>query len=431
MELLSKIEGQNNRTNHVLFVTSQLRQREIKMAYALRCLGWCVSLIYQDTTPFKPMGHFDYYYTVKNAKEAHLLAKQLSAKVIHVFSGAIDEYISLFCQYKIAPTVIDLNDVFTPCLMDYCPERYLPTREALALADGVCARDLQAKRAQQLDGCLLPKHTILFPEYCWGTSRLPSKSTDGDDIHIVSVGTISLETYGMYDCCYLELVKKIIAHQVHFHIYPPWSYRKGYTAGANVNFERDFADYLALQAQSPYLHVHDSLPIDALAKELPQYDFGIISGGCTAFGQTYTHFKPAYVAACYSGRISDYLDAGLPILINEEVCFDYRLLMRYGVGVDLKCVLTSTFKSDLQKMKTDHQLMNNVQHMRLHYTVDKNAQRLAHFYNTIIDNTTICEAKDQPAYSLRDKMRDLWVRRFPVSLKKFINNENLFKIKDR
>ncbi len=429
MEFINSVEHPVGSRCDVLFVTSQLRQREIKMAYALRSLGWRVGLLYQDTTPFKPNGHFDYFCAVSHAKEAHMIASQLSPRVIHVFSGAIDDYISTFCKNKIAPVVIDLNDVFTPCLMDYCPERYVPTKEALALADGVCARDLQVKRAQQLDGCQLPAHAILFPEYCWGEQQLPSKDDKVDEIHIVSVGTISLETYGMYDCCYLELVKKIIAHKVHFHIYPPWSYRKGYTVGANVNFERDFADYLALQDESPYLHIHNSLPIDELARVLPQYDFGIISGGCTAFGQTYTHFKPAYVAACYSGRISDYLDAGLPILINEEVTFDYRLLKRYGVGVDLKCVLTPHFKTHLQAVKQDTQLKNNLQRMRTVYTVKKNAQRLATFYSDLIETTLGTHYKNQHAHTLMQKMHQVWLRRFGVPFKFLLKGKDMPKIK--
>ena len=55
----------------ILFVTSQLRQREIKIAHALKSLGWTVGLIYSDVTPFKPTLAFDFAYKIDSAKEAY------------------------------------------------------------------------------------------------------------------------------------------------------------------------------------------------------------------------------------------------------------------------------------------------------------------------------------------------------------------------
>lgn len=372
----------------VLFVTSQLRQREIKMAYALKSLGWKVDLIYYNSTPFKPEGIFDHIQEVKSAKEAYQYAKHLAPRLIHVFSGAIDDYVLLFCKNKIAPVVIDLNDVFTPSLMDYCPERYKPTKKAISLADGICARDLQIKCSQRFDGCHLPQ-VLFYPEYCWDTSDFIHEKSS-NEIHIVSVGTISLETYGMYDCCYLELVQHIMNHGIHFHIYPPWCYRKDFSKKATANFEKDYAQFLELARKNPnLLHIHESLPVEQLAKELHQFDFGIISGGCEEFGQRYTHFKPLYVESCYSGRISDYLDAKLPILINKEVAFNFRFLKRYGVGIDLKEVLLPGFKAKLQAIKQHTDIQKNIIKARKTLSIIKNAPRLAKFYLDIMHSAKL------------------------------------------
>lgn len=372
----------------VLFVTSQLRQREIKMAHALKSQGWLVGLVYYDSTPFCPDDLFDFAWEVRTSKEAHVYAMRLRPQIIHVFSGAIDEYTTLFCHDKVAPVVVDLNDIFTPSLMDYCPERYQPTKEVLALADGLCSRDLQAKYAEKIDHCQLPANILLYPEYCWNyNSNLKQDTLNNDDVHIVSVGTISLETYGMYDCCYLELVKMIIAQGIHFHIYPPWCYRKDNVQKSTAIFEVDYAQFLELEKKNPCLHIHDSLPVEQLLEELKQYDFGFISGGCEAFGQRYTHFKRAYVEACYSGRITDYLDAGLPILINEEVVFDYWLLKRYGVAVDLKSVLEPGFKNKLLELKRNEVLKKRVDVAREKFSIAGNAKRLVQFYLGIVQST--------------------------------------------
>lgn len=374
----------------VLFISSQLRQREIKMAYALKKHGWCVGLIYQKVTPFEPGCYFDFAYEVSSAKMAYQYARQLCPRLVHVFSGAIDDYIGVFCKNKLAPVVIDLNDVFTPSLMSYCPERYAPTKEVLSLADGFCARDLQVKCAERYDSCKIPEQIIFYPEYCWGSGgESESQNKQEGEVHIVSVGTISLETYGMYDCCYLELTKRFLDQKIHFHIYPPWHYRKDYRHNSAANFNRDYAQFLELEQESPYLHIHKSLPAEKLVVELRQYDFGVISGGFEGFSQRYTHFKPAYVQSCYSGRITDYLDAGLPILINEEVVFDYWLLKRYGVCIDLKEVLKPGFKTKLQALKQKPELKVQVEAAAQKLSIKNNAERLSEFYLRVMRNNPL------------------------------------------
>ncbi len=370
----------------VLFVTSQLRPRELKMAHGLRRLGWRVGLIYYEWTPFDPQAYFDFCVTAGSADEAHQLAKQLSPRICHVFSGAIDDLVLEFCRRKPAPVVIDLNDVFAPSLFDYCHERFEPTREALLLADGFCARDLQVKSAEHADGFRVPPHMIFFPEYCWNTAPRagsPEPQARSDEVHVVSVGTFSLETQGMYDSCYLRLAKTLIGQGIHFHIYPHWAYRRDHAGSPHANFEKDFADFLALQRVSPYLHLHDSLPIDELGKVLPRYDFGLVSGGAAEFGQKLGFYYPAYLETCYSGRIADYLDARLPILINQEVKFDYWLLHRYGLCIDLKGALKPGFRDRLLEIKRSPQQRARMEHAAKKLSVDANAARLAVFYEQV------------------------------------------------
>jgi len=371
----------------VLFVTSQLRPRELKMADGLRRLGWKVGVIYYKWTPFDPRGHFDFSVEVSSAKEAHDCSLLLAPRVCHVFSGAIDDLVLTFCRDKPSPVVIDLNDIFAPSLFNYCQERFEPTREALALAEGFCARDLQLKSAERIDHFQLPPKLLFFPEYCWNkTNGVPTSSGRGhpDEVHVVSVGTFSLETQGMYDSCYLRLSQLLIAQGIHLHIYPHWAYRRDHFGSPHVNFERDFAEFLALEKSSPYLHVHESLSIDELAEVLPQYDFGIVSGGCVQFGQTLKFYHPAYIESCYSGRISDYLDARLPILINDEVSFDHRLLKHYGVCVDLKGVLRPGFRQALLEVKRDARSRQLMEHAAKQFSVDSNSPRLGSFYREII-----------------------------------------------
>ena len=376
----------------VLFITSLLRAREINLAANLRRIGWKVVLVYIETTPFKPEDHFDEVILAKTESEAHMYAKLLSPRICHVFSGAVDGLLYRLCADKPGPVVVDMNDIFCAALFDYCHERFEPTRDCLERADGFCARDLQAKSAERLNGYRLPRHTLFFPEYSSrGSARLSvnAPKRDPDDVKVVSVGTFCLESKGMYDSAYLRLAKMLTEQRIHFHIYPHWFYRKSRGSVFNFNLRKEFVDFFRLQNKTPYLHIHKCLTLKELAQELPQYDFGIISGGSTALGQRLKLLKPEYMRTCYSGRIADYLDARLPILVNPEVAFDFWLLKRYGVVVDLDRLLKPGFREHLLAIKRDRERAAIVEHAANKLSIENNIRRLADFYTNIMDDTQV------------------------------------------
>lgn len=369
-----------------MFVTSLLRAREIKMATALRNAGWTVILLYKRTTPFTPDDYFDVAIQASTDSELHRTAKALQPRVCHVFSGAVDDLLLRFCRDKPGAVVVDVNDVFCPSMFNYLQERFAPTRECLEKADAICARDLQPKFAERYDGFRLPRDVLLFSEYTWG-NELADPGTanrrDPDEVRVVSVGTISLESQGWYDSGLLQLARMLAEQRIHLHIYPHWFYRDAPGTSFNFNLKADFVDFLRLQEETPYLHVHESLPLDDLARELPQYDFGIISGGCREFGQKLKFLTDKYMNACYSGRISDYLDAGLPILINREVAFNYRFLQRYGVAVDLAGILKPGFRDRLLAIKQDRAWTERVEAAARRLSLSEQSRRLTRFYERI------------------------------------------------
>jgi putative sugar O-methyltransferase len=371
----------------VLFVSPLLRAREVKMASALRQMGWKVVLVHLQSTPFTPEAYFDIAIQARTEREAHSFAKTLRPRICHAFSGAVDGLLLRLCRDKPGPLVIDLNDVFCPSLFNYCTERFEPTRECLAKADALCARDIQARAAHHLDGFPLPKHTLLFPEYTWADPppvAAVQARFDSDEVRVVSVGTFCLESRGEYDSCYLKLAELLAAQKIHLHIYPHWFYKESPLSVFNWDLEKDFTDFFALQRRTDYLHIHDSIGFEALATELLAYDFGIVSGGCAELGQRLGLLKSAYMMACYSGRISDYLDARLPILINKEVGFNFQLLRHYRVEIDLGGVLQPGFRDLLLAVKRDPDQHRDVEEAAKLLSVGRHASRLAALYERVI-----------------------------------------------
>jgi putative sugar O-methyltransferase len=371
----------------VLFVSPLLRAREVKMASALRQIGWKVVLIHLQNTPFAPEDYFDIAIQARTEREAHSFAKTLRPRICHAFSGAVDGLLLRLCRDKPGPLVIDLNDVFCPSLFNYCTERFEPTRECLAKADALCARDIQARAAHHLDGFPLPKHTLLFPEYTWADPppvAAVQARFDSDEVRVVSVGTFCLESRGEYDSCYLKLAELLAAQKIHLHIYPHWFYKESPLSAFNWDLAKDFTDFFALQRRTDYIHIHDSIGFEALATELLAYDFGIVSGGCAELGQHLGLLKSAYMTACYSGRISDYLDARLPILINKEVGFNFQLLRHYRVEIDLCGVLQPGFRDLLLSVKRDRGQHRVVEEAAKRLSVGRHASRLAALYERVI-----------------------------------------------
>ena len=295
-----------------------------------------------------------------------------------------------------APSWWTSTTFFCSTLFNYLHERFEPTRECLALADGVCSRDLQPKFAERGDGFALPRHVLLFPEYSWTNgpaNPAAAPKRNDDEVRIVSVGTICLETQGMYDSCYLPLARMLAAQKIHLHIYPHWFYRNSPGTVFNFDFEKDFADFLKLEGETDYLHVHESLPLDELARELPQYDFGIVSGGCPEFGQKLNFLTEEYMKSCYSGRIADYIDARLPVLINREVAFNDWLLQRYGIKVDLAGVLEPGFRKTLLAIKHDPVMTANMERAAVSLSLDNHAQRLAAFYRDVRESAGFADER--------------------------------------
>lgn len=413
----------------ILFVTPLLRAREIKLAAALRHQGWKVVLIYVQTTPFHPSAWFDAAIQAESHARMHELAKAIQPPLCHVFSGAVDEATIRFCEDKPAPLVIDMNDVFSPSLFNHCQERFEPTRACLAQADAYCARDLQPKFAERYDGFRLPERTILFPEYPWGDnpSGVRPESRNDDEVRVVSVGTFCLESQGHYDSAYLQIARMLCEARIHFHIYPHWFYRSDKGSIFNYSLRNDFRDFFSLAEETPYLHMHDCKSLDDLAQELPLYDFGIVSGASVELGQHLGLVTDKYMRSCYSGRIADYIDARLPMLINHEVFFNYRLLERRGIVAELKELLRPGFRDRLLEMKRDPALADRVEETARELHLYRQAPRLARFYQELresrpvktvvpVDTRHLFAGKKPPPPTLVDFLARLrrWMRAAPI-----------------
>ena len=357
--------------NSATFVSSSLRAREARMATALRDIGWKVILVCNDPGPAADR-HFDVIVEAANGGDLHETAKELQPRVCHVFFDAAEDFAVRLCRDKPGPVVLDPRHVAAPSLLKI--SQIEPIRECLALADGLCARDLQAKVAERGDGFRLPRRVILVTDLGWRHALTESERnvrnmTDPTEVRVVSLGSLDLS------------VATLLAEQgIHLHVYP--APPNGYgSRPPDTNFQSEIVGLLEFQARSPYVHVHEPLPADAVARELQHFDFAIVG---PRIAQTSGEVTEAYLRAFCPDHIFTYADANLPVLVDREMAFTWWLLRRYGLSADLPNAMRPGFREALLQIKRDRTGAKSCDNASRIADCARQAQRLAAFYVDII-----------------------------------------------
>ncbi|MFH1851424.1 MAG: hypothetical protein ABIA75_03690 [Candidatus Neomarinimicrobiota bacterium] len=372
----------------VVFVSDRPRVREAKLATALRKSGKRVVLLYNTAPNYESNSYFDECRRYKNSWQALLLALKYQPLVYHVFTLWYYETAYRFVRYKPGRIVLDTNDTIVGTAStgyinkaDWLNELIIQECYALENAAGICCRDLQVQNACRSGGYQRPKQTIFFPEYLWQTKQ-PSKSRpSGDpDPHVVLIGHFGNKVMGdEKEAGYLDIIRILTGQGIHFHIYPHWFYN-------NKVYFKDgvrgiFDEYFQLEHDNPHIHIHSSVPMEAVVKEISQYDFGIHILRSVLFGEPYERYTAEAMKICTSARISDYLEAGLPVIGTTET-YMYRLLSRYGVMVGLTRDNIHDFKPLLLAMMNEN-TQSNLSAVQNRYLLAHHSPRLINFYNQI------------------------------------------------
>jgi Flp pilus assembly protein TadD len=314
-----------------VFVGNWPRSRHAKIAYGLRSAGWQTVLLCQDTFGSDMTPYFDEIKYYKDEWQALALAATYSPRVFHAFSIWSDKTSVAMVKHKPGKVVYDYYDIVEGI---QTAEHEVPAqRYCIENADGLCCRDLRPRWVSRASGYQLPAHRILFPDYCWDRpddhgAIEPEPESDG--LHVVSCGSFAIEKLGQADGGFLAIAERLAEQEIHFHIYPtPLQSLVG-----DLQFEDIFSDYIALSRRTPFFHFHRPLPERDLMRELPRYHLGVAVSHALIYGEPLKRYAPEQLRCCVSARIFDYLDAGLPILMNKALSFQFFLMSRHGVGID-------------------------------------------------------------------------------------------------
>jgi len=119
------------------------------------------------------------------------------------------------------------------------------------------------------------------------------------------------------------------------------------------------------------LHIHKPKYGKSYLQTLSSYDYGIILNNYQT--EEISNFWGKYV---FGNKVSDFIEAGIPILVGEELEFTATTISSYHFGIVIKNI--KNLKKTL--MNVDYyKLINNVEKNRKEFTMSHNINRLIEF----------------------------------------------------
>ncbi len=319
---------------------------------------------------------FDQVHTYKTTYGLRYILKQFdsASTIFHTFGPPYEaaETVVRYCKHS--KTVFDyqdllitnfgLNPPFAYMKRDIVKEEYV-----LKNVDGIVSHSLELQTAKKYYGEISAKK-LFFPNYVDNDFlQENSKKLDIDSLSIVYVGSI-MSDYRNRDYFGGQmlhwLIHKMEEQKIHFHIYP-----------SPTLLAEHIIDYVELDKKYEYFHLHLSVPQEVLAKELSQYDFGVIP----FFHRTN---KKLNDKRWYSTTLKmfNFFEAGLPIIIGEDVKFQNFMGRKYGGSIEASW---QDFDDLISLVgKSNHGgIVNSIKEKRVGLSIQSKIGRLASFYHQL------------------------------------------------
>lgn len=368
------------RDRRVVFVSERPGQREAKLAFGLRQMGWDVIQLHREPPGFADRSHFSEFQQFSSPWHAVELAHRAKARLFHVFAPNCNDTCTRIIERKPGRVIVDFYDHFhavadgIPALEARYAMDIARQRSCIEHADAVCCRDLQIRYGRRTTRIARGIPSIYFPEYCWNSIPLPAPRAD-DSIHIVQIGWMGFETRGVKDAGCFLLLEQFVRAGCHAHIYV----HPTFPAMGSKGFETLFADYLELAATTGRMHLHQTVPADTLIGELSQYDFGFGLSNAMAYDIPWQTINPRRFPHCGSSRMFDYLDAGLGLLLSPQLKLMSRQFRFTGMAVDgISLLRSGHILKGLQRPLRDRALAAREQ-----LSIRRHIHRLIEFYERV------------------------------------------------
>lgn len=330
--------------------------------------------------------HFDTVYIYDTYYELANILKEVKPYIVHVQGSMLgsDFLCILAKQLNETKIIFEFFDVPSLCVskedsvgvwgkknteLGLFAEQY-----ACENADGIIlgysheAADMLKKR-YNIKAPILEFHTYICNGFVSSKKTTKYSQEDGK-IHLVYGGNVassSLSKKIFADVQFHQLIEEITKQDVYFDIYTT-------PHVSPIKFEQFYSDYIAISRENNLFRFKKGLFPNEATNEFSRYDFGMM---------IYLFNKGTFLNESLNtrlpGKLFLYLEAGLPILISEELKYVAKIVREYEIGIvvsqkDIYNLSKIILTYDYEKLK------NNVLIARKKLSMETHINALLRFY---------------------------------------------------
>jgi len=194
--------------------------------------------------------------------------------------------------------------------------------------------------------------SIQFLPYCLDNWIMPIKKEKSKlkGLHLVHIGSGAKDT-----CFYLRIKPKdifrlITKQEINIHLY----------------------SFCAIdKIPSKYMHIHEIIPNLKLNKVMGKYHYGFI----LAFHKEDGYLDKRFLKTVTANKLFSYLEAGIPVLINDEIEFMVSIIKKYKCGVVISEKDLPNLKKILKKQNYS-KLLEGVKKAREDLKLSNHSERI-------------------------------------------------------
>lgn len=322
----------------IIFVCYNLHERPAKVAAALNLLGEKPILITISPALYSGWQSFFSQHLVTTIDKISDVIRSFDNPVVHHFTKNVDG-LTLELLIKEISFIYDYKDIFPGAVKGL--EESSELQAQMSILDAMIAREIrfsykdgQFDRYLKFRGIEPSKKGFYLPDMVWPNSPITSGSPQIGHpekcLRVAFIGNWSIEKIEPEHAGFgiLGVIKSIVKQGLSFDLFP---FRHDY-----ADQDRDkMQDYLSLSSEFPSFRIRQRVEADSLPGALHESGWGSFITSRYHFKELQDlgyMFEPQYGLP---GRISDYLGAGLPILVDEEVPEPNLWIKAYGIGLSV------------------------------------------------------------------------------------------------
>lgn len=330
-------------------------------------------------------GYFDTVYVYDSFYDVARIINRVNPYVIHV-QGAINYYFfGIVARFlSSSKVVVGLYDIpaFGIKQDDYknlwgdtdtMLDSYAGGEFAFKHADGVLVtiHSLEAgqilKQRFRSDVPIIEFHSYVCEDFIGDEEKL--SRSDGC-LHLVYGGIVipsHLPRRLFGDVQFFGLIETITRQNIYFDIYPSPHFRPWMT-------RRRLSDYVTLSRENQFFKYRESILPNVAAPIFSKYDFAAMMYFIDGVEIDQEHHRMVIPSKFFK-----YLEAGLPILVSEELHYVAKLVREYEIGIvvsrrDIDSLAETVARYDYNKLKS------NVMVAQRELSMGQHIDRLIEFY---------------------------------------------------